>query len=60
MLLCPIHRDLTPEDVKPVKSSGHPHFSTVVAALLYLAAGGAGLDHAHNLCTPLCWGAPTP
>eukprot|EP00798_Chlamydomonas_sp_ICE-L_P004084 gene4084-14184_t len=37
-----------------MKDSG---FSLVVAGLLYLALGG--LDHAHNLVTPLCWGSPT-
>ncbi len=34
------------------------HHARVVAGLLHVACGG--LDQAHNLVTPLCWGAPTP
>ncbi|EFJ48918.1 hypothetical protein VOLCADRAFT_117381 [Volvox carteri f. nagariensis] len=34
------------------------HYARVVAGLLYVACGG--LDQAHNLVTPLCWGSPTP
>ncbi|GLC43029.1 hypothetical protein PLESTM_001415000 [Pleodorina starrii] len=56
---------LTPEDVMPPPSQRRgadpqaaEHFARVVAGLLYVACGG--LDQAHNLVTPLCWGAPTP
>ncbi|GIL92563.1 hypothetical protein Vretimale_18978 [Volvox reticuliferus] len=56
---------LTPADVMPPPSqrrgtdtAAAEHFARVVAGLLYVACGG--LDQAHNLVTPLCWGAPTP
>lgn len=64
---------LTPQDVLPQPSSQQEpippdasspctteaqHHARVVAGLLYMACGG--LDQAHNLVTPLCWGAPTP
>ncbi|GLI71328.1 hypothetical protein VaNZ11_016449 [Volvox africanus] len=56
---------LTPADVMPPPSQRRStdavaadHFARVVAGLLYVACGG--LDQAHNLVTPLCWGAPTP
>jgi len=47
---------LTPNDVKP-SPDAHPHWAIVCTALLYAACGG--LDHSHNLVTPLSWGAPT-
>lgn len=34
------------------------HYAAVVMALLYVAGGG--LDAAHNLVTPYCWGSWTP
>lgn len=34
------------------------HMARVIAGLLYVACGG--LDAAHNLVTPLCWGSWTP
>eukprot|EP00983_Pelagomonas_calceolata_P082111 1155816-Pelagomonas_calceolata.AAC.5 len=49
-------RGLTPNDVKP-SPDAHPHWAIVCTALLYAACGG--LDHSHNLVTPLSWGAPT-
>ncbi|GIL62505.1 hypothetical protein Vafri_16718 [Volvox africanus] len=56
---------LTPADVMPPASqrrstdaAAADHFARVVTGLLYVACGG--LDQAHNLITPLCWGAPTP
>ncbi|KAG2497302.1 hypothetical protein HYH03_004885 [Edaphochlamys debaryana] len=56
---------LTPADVLPPPAQRRgtdpvaaEHFARVVAGLLYAACGG--LDQAHNLVTPLCWGAPTP
>ncbi|KXZ47721.1 hypothetical protein GPECTOR_33g603 [Gonium pectorale] len=55
---------LTAADVLPPPSrrSGKDpvaaeHWARCVAGLLYVACGG--LDQAHNLVTPLCWGAPT-
>jgi hypothetical protein len=39
-------------------SVAREHMARVVAGLLYVACGG--LDAAHNLVTPLCWGSWTP
>ncbi|GFR52205.1 hypothetical protein Agub_g14745, partial [Astrephomene gubernaculifera] len=56
---------LAPADVMPPEAerrgadpTAAEHYARVVAALLYVACGG--LDQAHNLVTPLSWGAPTP
>lgn len=54
---------LQPADVLPAGSSsssstGREHMARVIAGLLYVACGG--LDAAHNLVTPLCWGSWTP
>lgn len=54
---------LSPADVLPGggNSSGGStaaHMARVIAGLLYVAVGG--LDAAHNLVTPLCWGSWTP
>uniref|UniRef100_A0A383W348 Uncharacterized protein n=1 Tax=Tetradesmus obliquus TaxID=3088 RepID=A0A383W348_TETOB len=54
---------LQPADVLPTSSSsssstGREHMARVIAGLLYVACGG--LDAAHNLVTPLCWGSWTP
>jgi hypothetical protein len=57
--LAQLLRGLRPEDVLP-RGRAAPrtqHMGAVVAALLYLAGGG--LDQAHNLVTPLCWGSHT-
>ncbi|PNH08206.1 hypothetical protein TSOC_005291 [Tetrabaena socialis] len=63
--LPPVVQGLTPEDVLPPQQQRHAvdplaaeHYARVVAGLLYVACGG--LDQAHNLVTPLCWGAATP
>ncbi|PNW74197.1 hypothetical protein CHLRE_13g589100v5 [Chlamydomonas reinhardtii] len=53
---------LGPEDVMPSRRRNKDplaadHWARVVAGLLYVGCGG--LDHAHNLVTPLCWGAAT-
>lgn len=47
---------LSPSDV--ISSGGKTHMASVIAGLLYAACGG--LDQAHNLVTPLCWGSWTP
>jgi hypothetical protein len=39
-------------------STAKEHMARVIAGLLYVACGG--LDAAHNLVTPLCWGSWTP
>lgn len=49
---------LSPADVAPSSSSEPSHMAKVIAGLLYAACGG--LDQAHNLVTPLCWGSWTP
>lgn len=49
---------LTPADVVSRSSDASCHMARVIAGLLYAACGG--LDHAHNLITPLCWGSWTP
>jgi hypothetical protein len=52
---------LSPADVVPKSSSSDAaasHMARVIAGLLYVACGG--LDIAHNLVTPLCWGSWTP
>lgn len=52
---------LSPADVVPRSSSSDAaasHMARVIAGLLYVACGG--LDVAHNLVTPLCWGSWTP
>jgi hypothetical protein len=52
---------LTPADVLPQhsssSSSSSSHMARVIAGLLFAACGG--LDAAHNLVTPLCWGSWT-
>ncbi len=54
---------LSPADVMPAGATSTaaagqlPDEATVITALLYLALGG--VDQAHNLVTPLSWGAPT-
>ncbi len=50
---------LEAKDVLPAGSSAPStqHMDAVVAGLLYVACGG--LDQAHNLVTPLCWGSYT-
>eukprot|EP00879_Flechtneria_rotunda_P017591 GHRR01018441.1.p1 GENE.GHRR01018441.1~~GHRR01018441.1.p1 ORF type:complete len:234 (+),score=41.77 GHRR01018441.1:195-896(+) len=48
---------LTPADVLPPGTPADAHIGRVIAGLLYVACGG--LDHAHNLITPLCWGSWT-
>lgn len=53
--LPPCVHGLSPRDVAPAPEQDH--MARVVAALLYLAVGG--LDQAHNLVTPLCWGSRT-
>lgn len=47
---------LKPQDVLPPGAPAND-LATVIAALLYLAAGCP--DQAHNLVTPLSWGSPT-
>lgn len=42
----------------PDAATAHEHTARIVAAALYAACGG--LDAAHNLVTPLCWGSWTP
>lgn len=49
---------LSPADVAPSSSSATSDMAKVIAGLLYAACGG--LDHSHNLVTPLCWGSWTP
>eukprot|EP00878_Enallax_costatus_P020521 GHUV01021698.1.p2 GENE.GHUV01021698.1~~GHUV01021698.1.p2 ORF type:complete len:198 (+),score=16.56 GHUV01021698.1:477-1070(+) len=51
-------RGLTAEDVVTDKAAAESHMARVIAGLLYTACGG--LDQAHNLVTPLCWGSWTP
>lgn len=49
---------LKPADVVPNSAYASSHMAQVITALLYVACGG--LDQAHNLVTPLCWGSWTP
>ena len=52
---------LLPADVLPDSTSSsdaRSHLARVIAGLLFAACGG--LDQAHNLVTPLCWGSWTP
>ena len=49
---------LAAEDVVTDKAAAESHMARVIAGLLYAACGG--LDQAHNLVTPLCWGSWTP
>ena len=49
---------LKPIDVVANSNDSSSHMAVVIAGLLYAACGG--LDHAHNLVTPLCWGSWTP
>lgn len=49
---------LSPADVVPTQHQASSEMAQVIAGLLYAACGG--LDHAHNLVTPLCWGSWTP
>lgn len=49
---------LSPADVVPAQQHASSEMAKVIAGLLYAACGG--LDQAHNLVTPLCWGSWTP
>jgi hypothetical protein len=49
---------LSPADVVSSQQHASSDMAKVIAGLLYAACGG--LDQAHNLVTPLCWGSWTP
>jgi hypothetical protein len=50
--------DVLPNGSSSSSSTARKHMAQVIAGLLYVACGG--LDAAHNLVTPLCWGSWTP
>jgi hypothetical protein len=49
--------DVLPRGTSNATDNAAEHYARVIAALTYLTCGG--LDHAHNLVTPLCWGSAT-
>eukprot|EP00667_Euglena_gracilis_P018980 EG_transcript_20260 len=55
---CPVDENATPLGGRIAALPGGGHAMRVLKAALYVGAGE--LDAAHNLVTPLSWGAPTP